>query len=77
MYVPHIPKICCIIHLAFSGNIAPENIYWLIEYSNTSLEKDLEDVLKVEAGIKCHSEWSAAERKRSFSVGSNLGFETT
>ncbi|MGK7896614.1 MAG: Uma2 family endonuclease [Xenococcus sp. (in: cyanobacteria)] len=46
----------------------PENIFWLIEYSNTSLEKDLSIKTKIyaEAGIKEY--WLANLKKRQLIV---------
>lgn len=35
----------------------PENIFWLIEYSNTSLEKDLETKSKIYAGANIQEYW--------------------
>lgn len=46
----------------------PENIFWLIEYSNTSLEKDLNVKTKIyaEAGIKEY--WVANLQKRQLII---------
>ena len=49
----------------------PENIFWIIEYSNTSLEKDLNIKTKIyaEAGIKEY--WVANLQKRQLIVFRN------
>jgi Uma2 family endonuclease len=46
----------------------PENIFWLIEYSHTSLEKDLETKTKVYAEAKIPEYWVVNLKKRQLIV---------
>lgn len=46
----------------------PENIFWLIEYSNTSLDKDLEIKSKIYAEVKIAEYWVVNLNKRQSSV---------
>jgi Uma2 family endonuclease len=46
----------------------PENIFWLIEYSNSTLEKDLELKSKVYAEVKIPEYWVVNLRKRQLIV---------
>lgn len=46
----------------------PENIFWLIEYSNSSLEKDLNDKTKIYAEVGIKEYWVVNLRKRQLIV---------
>ncbi len=46
----------------------PENIFWLIEYFNTSLEKDLNIKTKIYAEVDIKKYWVANLKKRQLIV---------
>ena len=46
----------------------PENIYWLIEYSNSSLEKDLNVKTKIYAAVGIKEYWVVNLKKRQLIV---------
>ncbi|MBD2344376.1 Uma2 family endonuclease [Anabaena subtropica] len=46
----------------------PENIFWLIEYANSSLEKDLEIKSKIYAEVKIAEYWVVNLKKRQLVV---------
>lgn len=46
----------------------PENVFWLIEYSNSSLEKDLETKTKIYAEVAIFEYWVVNLKKRQLII---------